>query len=126
MNRNEVNSFIQVYTQLEALYTEIRSLSKKNPNDGINTFKLKYINKTLEEANNILKEERKPFSDFTFFEEDNLPTNSDVTMIIGQYLGCMEELRSANIEEQLENEWFWLVAGKISQLRTSPPKKLRR
>lgn len=126
MNKNEVDLFIQVYAQFEALYAEIGLLSKKNPNDGINTFKLKYINKILEQANNILKEERKPFSDFAFFEEDNLPTNSDVTMILAQYLGCMEELRSANTEEQLENEWFWLVNGKVSQSRTSPPKKLRR
>lgn len=122
MNRNEVDLFIQVYTQIEALYAEIGLLSKKNPNDGINTFKLKYINKILEQANNILKEERKPFSDFAFFEEDNLPTNSDATMVLAQYLGCMEELRSANIEELGEGEWYWLN----SQLRTSPPKKLRR
>lgn len=126
MNRNEVDLFIQVYAKFEALYAEIGLLSKKNPNDGINTFKLKYINKILEQANNILKEERKPFSDFASFEEDSLPTNSDVTMVLAQYLGCMEELRSANIEEHSENEWWWLVNGKSSQLRTSPPKKLRR
>ena len=126
MNRNEVDSFIQIYAQIEALYAEIGLLAKKNPNDGINKFKLKYINEILEETNDILKEERKPFSDFAFFAEDNLPTNSDVTMVLAQYLGCMEELRSANIKEQMEDEWLWLVNDKISQLRTSPPKKLRR
>jgi hypothetical protein len=126
VNKNEVNSFIQLYAQIEALYTEVSLLSKKNPNDGINKFKLKYINKTLDEANNTLKDERKPFSDFAFFEEDNLPTNSDVTMILSQYLSCLEELRSANIIEQAQNEWFWLVNGKGSPIRTSPPSKLRR
>lgn len=126
MNENEVNSFIQLYTQIEALYTEVSLLSKKNPIDVVNKFKLRYINKTLEQANNILKDERKPFSDFTFFEEDNLPTNSDITMILSQYLSCMEELRSANIEEGMRNEWFWLVNGKVSPIRTSPPRKLRR
>ena len=126
MNENEVNSFIQLYAQIEALYTEVSLLSKKNPIDVINKFKLRYINKTLEKANNILKDERKPFSDAAFFEEDNLPSNSDVTMILSQYLSCMEELRSANIEEGMRNEWFWLVNGKVSPIRTSPPRKLRR
>lgn len=126
MNRNEVDLFIQVYAQIETLYTGIGLLSKRSPNDGINRFKLKYVNKILEQANSILKEERKPFSDFAFFEEDNLPTNSDVTMVLAQYLGCMEELRSANIEEDLESKWWWLINGKRSKLRTSPPKKLRR
>jgi len=126
VNKAEVNSFIQLYAQIEALYTEVSLLSKKNPIDVINKFKLRYINKTLEKANNILKDERKPFSDSAFFEEDNLPSNSDVTMILSQYLSCMEELRSANIEEGMRNEWFWLVNGKTTPIRTSPPRKLRR
>lgn len=126
MKRGEVDLFIRIYAQIETLYNEIGILSKKNPNDGINKFKLKFINKTLGEANSLLKVEQNPFIDFAFFEEDNLPTNSDVTMILAQYLGYMEELRSANIKEHMENEWWWVIDGKSSQLRTSPPKKLRR
>lgn len=126
MKRKEVNLFIRVYAQIEALHNEMSILSKKSPDDVINKFKLRFINKALDQANYLLREEQKPFGDFEVFNEDDLPTNSDVTMILAQYSGCMEELRSANISEQTLNEWFWAIDGKISDIRTSPPRKLKR
>jgi len=47
MNENEVDLFIRVYSQIETLYAEMGLLSKRRPNDGINRFKLKYVNKIL-------------------------------------------------------------------------------
>jgi len=125
MKRKEVELFDKTYAQMEALYTEIASLSKKSPTDGVNKFKLKFINKVLGEANNLLKEKYKPFEDFEVFEEDDLPTNSDVIMILSQYLGCMEELHHANIL-RYGGDWWWVIDGERSDIRTSCPKKLKR
>ena len=43
------------------------------------------MNLSLKAANDLLKEE-KPYEDFETFEEDNLPTNSDVLMMLSLYL----------------------------------------
>lgn len=50
--------------------------------------KLKYVNKTLEAANDVLGDD-KPYDDFEKFSEEDLPTNSDVLMILSLYLDRM-------------------------------------
>ena len=125
MEKREVDLFEKIYGQMEALHTEISALSKKSPNDAVNKFKLKFINRVIEEANGLLKEEYKPFTDFDFFGEDDVPTNSDVSMIIAQYLNCLEKLRSDNIGIY-HGSWCWVIDGRQTDIRTSYPKKLER
>lgn len=75
----------KVLDQIRTLKFEFLTLSSKKPNDTVNQFKLKYVNLSLKAANDLLKEE-KPYEDFETFEEDNLPTNSDVLMMLSLYL----------------------------------------
>lgn len=126
MKEKEIEKFEKVQTQLDALYAELSSLSKKAADEPVNKFKLRFINQVISEANSIMKNRYKPFDDFSSFNEDDLPTNSDVTLMISQYLNCMEELRVANIEESDYGGWYWLVNGKESSIQTPSPKKLRR
>lgn len=127
MRKKEVEKFEKIHSQLIGLYEEISTLSRKLPNDGTNKFKLKYINQILSDANSMLENKYDPFKDFKLFNEDNLPTNSDVVIIIRQYLNCMETLRSENIEcEYIDNRWYWIIDGKKSKKETSPPNKLKR
>lgn len=97
MKKGEVELFKKTYTQLQALHNEISLLSKKSPTDGVNEFKLKLVNSVLETANELLGERNKPFEQFTVFDEDDLPNNSDVALVLSQYLGCMHEMRLSNI-----------------------------
>lgn len=117
-----ISHFEKVEAQLQGLYNEITALSKKKPDDAINKFKLKLINQIIIEANNILKKE-KPFSDFNYFEEDDLPSNSDVVMILSQYISCMEKIRSDNITHNA-GSWYWKVNGERTNIKTAPPKKI--
>jgi len=117
MNKKEVESFIKVNTQIKTLNTEISALSKKKPNDAINKFKLKYINKVLEDANKLLKENYKPFADFDLFDENDMPSNSDVTMMLPQYIDFLDKLREDNIKYQ-KGEYYWVINGKISSIKT--------
>lgn len=123
MNIEEINLFEKITGQIEALHTEITILSKKKPNDAVNEFKLNRINKVLEIANTMLINEYKPFDDFNLFDEDDLPTNSDVTLILSQYLNNLEILRSDNIK--LNGSWYWIIDNNESDIMTKPPKKLR-
>ena len=101
-------------------------LAKKSPNDAVNAFKLKFINSTLGRCNDFLGKKYRPFPDFTTFGEGDLPSNSDVTFIISQYIECAEKLRSDNIVSHYSH-WFWVIEGEekdARSTRTGPPRKL--
>lgn len=124
MTLEQIDLFEKVNNQLISLHEEISALSKKSQNDALNKFKLKFVNQTIKEANNLLGEEYKPFGEFDCFIEEDLPTNSDVTMILGQYLTCMEKLRTDNISYS-NFQWIWFAEGKPTNIKTSRPKKLK-
>ena len=124
MKKSNVGSFEKVNSQLEALLQELTQLVKKSPDNPINKFKLRFINEIIHNSNEILGEKYKPFPDFMGFNEDDLPTNSDVTFIIAQYLNCMEKLRADNIHVVL-GHWEWRVEDSDESIRTAPPEKIK-
>jgi hypothetical protein len=119
---SDINFFEKVKAQLSQLQNEISVLSKSKPDNPINKFKLGFINEKLVEANTILTGEFAPFKDFTVFDVDTVPTNSDVVMILSQYLDCLEAWRCANIHES-SYSWYWNVPG--DNLRTQSPSRYR-
>ena len=132
MNKQDINNFEKTQSQLEGLLVEVTNLVKKSPNDGVNKFKLKFINEIILNSNVILGKAYKPLASFEKFDEDDLPSNSDVTFILSQYLSCFEKLRSDNIYRVQEYdgnkyfyEWFWIVDKSKSTIKTSPPKKIK-
>lgn len=132
MNAAEINQFEKIQGQLEGLLTEITILSKKSPNDGVNKFKLKFINQIISSGNDVLGTVYIPLESFEQFDEDDLPSNSDVTFILSQYLNCFEKLRSDNIyrEQKYDGnkyiyEWYWALGKNKSKIKTSPPKKIK-
>lgn len=122
MNEEEVELFIKCYAQAQSIYNEITALAKKKPNEAVNKFKLRFINQILENANQLLKENYKPFPDFEKFEEDEIPTTSDITMMFAQYLESMENLHSDNIRSGLNN-WYWIIDGVLSEIKTTRHQK---
>jgi hypothetical protein len=125
MQESDISKFERLQAQLQSLYTEIGVLAKGKPGDALNKFKLKLTNKVLEEANTILDDESRPFGDFTQFDEDELPTNSDVLVILSMYMNGLEKLRADNITSDFQGHWYWLVDGSSSEIRTAPPRKLK-
>jgi hypothetical protein len=124
MEEEEIFKFEKIQGQIEGFYKEIGILSRKSPNDAVNKFKLKFINQLLTEANILLSGDYKPLEGFDIFDEEDLPSNSDVTMIFEQYLNCLEKLRADNIQKE-SIYWYWLVEGELSEHRTTIPTKLK-
>jgi hypothetical protein len=123
MTKEDVNRFNVAKSQLNDLYKEIGVLSKKNPNDAVNKFKLKFINQSLKESNELLGEAYKPYKDFDIFNEDELPTTSDVVMILDLYLSALNRFEAGNTEERdSQSEWgigkqsYWVIDGKVSDI----------
>jgi CMP-N-acetylneuraminic acid synthetase len=123
MNAKQVDQFEQVHIQLQSLYKETSLLSKTKPNDAINKFKLNRINSVLVSANEVLSEKYRPFTDFNQFDDEEIPTNSDVVFMLSQYLNSLEKLRADNIRQSVGN-WYWVIDGKESSVRTAPPQKI--
>lgn len=133
MNKSDVDVFEKLSGQLLSVYEEISLLSKKNPNDAVNKFKLKFVNKLIDDSNEFLDAKYRPFDDFENFDEDDVPQNSDVVFILSQYIQCYEKLRADNVVAGVGG-WYWQVKGgkddKIDEegmmkIKTVKPKKLK-
>ncbi len=109
-NENDVKNLEKLIVQLQGLHSEISVLAKKSPNDGLNLFKLKLVNKVIAQGNEIFTEHYKPFEDLEGCEEETLPTNSDVTMILALYIEKAERYRPDNIVDA-DEKWQNLVNG---------------
>ena len=122
---DDVYNLEKLIVQLECLHNELSQLTKKSPNDGLNLFKLKLVNKVLESGNQVLRENYKPFEDFNEFEEEELPTNSDVTMILALYIEQAERFRSDNIAwSNHDHLWRYVLNGKNSEFNARPPSRI--
>lgn len=119
----DVHRFEKCEAQLQGLYAEIDQLARKRPNDAVNKFKLRLINQALGLGNEILTDQYKPFSDFSHFVEDELPSNSDVALMLSQYLISLDNLRSDNVESD-DDQWQWVVTGDVP-IPAREPKKYR-
>jgi hypothetical protein len=125
VKREDVEKLEKIIGQMEGLHAEIGTLAKKSPNDGLNKFKLKFVNTSLEQANVLLGNEYKPFDEFDKFDEDDVPSNSDVTMIIAQYLEAIERFRADHIKTNPGGYWIYRLDEGEGMIRTTIPKKLR-
>src|SRR5205085_5746958 len=115
--------FEKLVAQAQSTHREMSILSKKSPNDAVNTFKLKFINKTLEGLNAILLDKHRPFLEFSLFSVDDVPTNSDVCFVFDQYLECAENFRADNIEYR-DYKWFWKLEKGKTGPETVQPRKI--
>ena len=134
MRRSDVDTFEKLAGQIVSTYDEVALLSKKSPNDALNKFKLNFINTLLKKSNEFLGKEYMPFEEFTAFDVDEIPQNSDVVFILSQYLQCFEKLRADNVSVQ-HGIWYWAVEpdendsseeeNGLVYIRTVKPKRLR-
>ena len=131
MSKINIDDFKKILNQLEGLHIEISTLSKKSYTDALNSFKLKLVNQVIKRSNELLGNDYKPFGDFSEFNDDDLPSNSDVTLVLSQYINCMESLREENITSKIEYTisgsvakiyWSW----KGTKIETYPPKNIKK
>jgi len=84
----QVEEFRMLDQLLDSIYFEMKEFSKKKPDEPLNKFKVKNINRVLEPVKNILiLEPTNMFLDI--MDDDSLPTNSDAILVIGQFKASM-------------------------------------
>ena len=119
----DVQEFEKLEQQLHSFLAEITELSKKRPNDALNKFKLKFINATLSKLNDLLKDDR-PFADFKQFDIDDLPSNSDVVVILSQYTAAVHRFRLDNTTDDGDQS-TWIVRGKDTDIVAGDPEDFK-
>lgn len=108
MKKSDVEVYDKLHGQLITMKNQFEALSKKNPNDVVNEFKIGLVNKLLTDINGLIGE-YKPFPDFEQFENSPKVFNSDVLLILAHYLTAMGRFKSANttIEKSpLSPDWM--------------------
>ncbi|GAA0874067.1 hypothetical protein GCM10009118_04750 [Wandonia haliotis] len=84
-----VEKFKMLSELLDSIYLEMKEFSKKKPDEPLNTFKCKNVNRVLTQLQELLNEE--PTIGFLdLLDEETLPTNSDAILVIGQYQASMK------------------------------------
>ena len=123
MKRDDIERLEKVTGKLDGLHREISLLAKKSSNDGLNPFKLKLVNGALASANEILGEEHQPVEGFSQFDADDVPSNSDATVVLAIYLEELERYRSDLLKFSSGIHWYEFEDG--TKLRAAPPKRLK-
>lgn len=122
----EVEKLEKIIGQLQGAHAEISILAKKSPADSLNAFKLTLINNVIKASNEVLGAKYKPFDHFDQFDPNDLPSNSDVTMILAQYMEEAERFRSDNVMYLSHKGWVYKVDGKSSEIKSGRPSKIGR
>ena len=112
----QVDQFERIAKQLVALHAEFAAHAKSKADNPINKFKVKMLNEKIVAANQILAGVFKPFDGFAQFDEDELPTNSDVSLVLTTYLASLERWRSAHVEydDDMHDDWFWRTRDRLT------------
>jgi len=100
------NLYETVKPLLVAMYEEFKELSKKKPDSVLSISKVKIVNRLLESCREVLNDEQSiQFLDL--IDEDNIPQNSDVVLMLSQYVAAMGEFRSTYYGwDGIEYKWF--------------------
>ena len=89
----EINTFEMLDKLLESSYIEMKQFSNKKPDELLNKFKVKSLNRILEPIKNVMRNE--PTATFLdLLDEDTIPSNSDAILIISQFQAAMKQFKS--------------------------------
>jgi hypothetical protein len=91
---------------LEAMRAEFLELTKKKPEAVLNKSKIKIVNRLLEKCRIVLALEQS-LEYLDLIDEDDFPQNSDVALMLSQYVVTMHQFRSTYYGwEGEESRWF--------------------
>ncbi len=90
---------------LEAMFKEFQELSRKKPDGQVGQTKVRMVNRLLKAVHQLLEGE--PNRDYLDeLDEDELPQNSDVVLILSQTVAAMNAFRAKYYKwDGLENYW---------------------
>ena len=94
---------------LAAMYSEFREFSKKKPDDVVSKAKIKVVNRLLAKCQEVLELETS-INYLDLLDEDDVPQNSDVVLMLSQYVAAMNQFHSTYYkQDRFGHEHYWHV-----------------
>ena len=103
-----VKKFEILQNFLVTLSKDMKEYAKKKPNEPINTYKVKKINKLLIEVKKLLENET-TIDYLEILDEDILPSFSDTDIEVGQFNAAMDRYKKEHFgydSYSLKDRWF--------------------
>jgi hypothetical protein len=92
-SQEQVDLYGVITPLLNAMHQEFKELSRKKPDAVLSKSKIQIVNRLLESCRKVLEAE--PSLQFLdLINEDNVPQNSDVVLMLSQYVAAIEQFRS--------------------------------
>ena len=93
---------------VQSMFREFQELSKKKPDGPLNKRKVEIVNRLLRDIHQILDEE--PTREYLdLLDEDDLPQNSDVNLILSQTVAAMTTFREKYRGDPLLGDAKWVI-----------------
>jgi hypothetical protein len=86
----EVQQYLMLDKLLQSSYIEMKEFSKKKPDEFLNKFKVKSLNRILSPIKHLLKNEP-TLSFLDLLDEETIPSYSDSILIIAQFQSAMRQ-----------------------------------
>ena len=103
----QVTTYKRLVPMLAAAHREMSELSKKKQDGIVNALKIRNLNRLLTELSKLL--ERDPSREFVeLLDEDTLPQNSDVVLLLSQWLEALNQYKAKHGGMDSYN-WRWFT-----------------
>ncbi|MFN6527858.1 hypothetical protein [Nostoc sp. ChiSLP03a] len=91
---------------IHAMHVELKELSKKKPDAVLSKNKVKIVNRLLESCRKVSDSETS-LDYLDLIDEDDIPQNSDVVLMLSQYVAAMKQFKSTYYgSDGLKLRWF--------------------
>lgn len=90
---SDVAKYQMIYPMITSMYDEMKTLSAKKQDGVLNNFKIKSVSKLINSARELLVEEP-TLTYLEILEEEMLPQNSDVVLILSQYIDALKQYKN--------------------------------
>ena len=91
--KTKADQFDLICPLLKAMFKEFQELSKKKPEGQVGKMKVQMVNRLLKPIHELLADEGN-IAYLDLLEEDDLPQNSDVILVLGQTVAAMDAFRA--------------------------------
>jgi hypothetical protein len=107
--RKRADTYDSLMPLLRAMLRDFQELAKKKPDGVLNSKKVAIVNRLLSDLREVVKDE--PSERYLdLLDEDNVPQNSDVLLILGQFDAAMKSFRSKYfVKDTALGDYDWLV-----------------
>jgi len=92
---DDVKKYEMIFPMMKSMLEEMKTLSSKKQDGLVNTLKVKMINKLISTSRELLI--HSPALDYLEeLDEDLLPQNSDVVLMLSQYIEALKQFHMKN------------------------------